>query len=139
MFGSLGSIAKSVTGISKAVTGTTKNFRQVLAANPSALSITLPPQVTMGITVANSLGLKIPTADVLTKQVMSELDKSVFGIYRASTTDLINALNGVDSAAAGLDQYLSQLTKEGSSVLDKVKIPDSTTVDGILNQISWLL
>lgn len=139
MLGSLGSIAKSVTGISKAVTGTTKNFRQVLAANPSALSITLPPQVSLGITVANSLGLKVPTADVLTKQVMSELDKSVFGIYRASTTDLLNALSGVDSAAAGLDQYLSQLTKDGSSVLDKVKIPDSTTVDGILNQISWLL
>jgi hypothetical protein len=128
MLGSLGSIAKSVTGISKAVTGTTKNFRQVLAANPSALSITLPPQVSMGITIANSLGLKVPTADV----------KAVFGAYRASTTDLLNALSGVDSAAAGLDQYLSQLTKDGSSVLDKIKVGDKT-VEGILNQISWLL
>lgn len=135
----LGGIVKSISGISKAVTGTTKNFRQVLAANPRALNLVLPPQVSMGIKVANQLGLKIPSEDVLKSKAMSELDKVVFGTYRPNTDDLIRALKGeTRSDTPGLDRYLDQLRKSGKSVLDQIE-SGQKTVEDVLNSINWLL
>ncbi|MBW4558443.1 MAG: hypothetical protein KME59_21460 [Trichormus sp. ATA11-4-KO1] len=136
MFG-LG-IAKTASGIAKTVTGKVKDFRGVLATNPGALGLALPPQVQLGINVANSLGLKIPSADVLSKQVMSELDKAVFGLYRPSTKDLLNGLKGRVSTTPGLDQYLEQLRKSGNSTLDKIEEATNTAED-LLSSINWLL
>lgn len=139
MFGSIGKIAKSVTGIAKTVSGTTKNFRQVLAANPGALGIALPPQVSLGIKAANALGLKVPSQDVLTRQVMSELDKAVFGVYRPNSDDLIRALKGQkQSNTPGLDRFLGQLRKNGNPVLDKIDL-SSQSVNDVINKIDWLL
>ncbi len=117
LFGGIGNIAKTATGLAKQVTGKTADFRKILSANPSSLSILLPPQVQMGITLANQLGLKIPTAEQLQGRANSELQKILGGLQK----DAHGALGGI-------------LDKVDSNVLSGTK-----SVEDVLNKIDWLL
>lgn len=132
-----GKLVKTATGIAKKATGQISNFRQVLGANPSSLSLLLPPQVSMGIKVANQLGLKIPSTDVLIGKAMSELDKAVFGAYRPNTDDVLKALRGdPQSLTPNMQRILGELEKSGL-LKDIQKAGD--TAENILNKIDWLL
>ena len=132
-----GKIVKTATGIAKKATGSISSFRKVLGTNPSALSLLLPPQVSMGIKVANSLGLKVPSTDVLLGKAMSELDRAVFGAYRPSTKDVIDALNGnPESLTPNMQRILGELERSG--LLKDIQRATGTAED-ILNKIEWLL
>ena len=106
-------ITRTVTGIAASASGKLGDFRKVLAVNPSSLSLLLPPQVQLGISIANQIGLKVPTADQLQGKVNTEIQ---------------NIFKG--------------LTREAGTVLDSVdgKITTGTkTVEGLLSSIDWLL
>ena len=138
-FGDITGAIKSVTSIAKSTTGSIKDFRQVYGSNAGLLGLALPPQVSLGIKAANALGIKVPSQEVLSKQVMSELDKAVFGVYRPNTEDLKRALKGQkQSDTPGLDRYLKQLQKDNNPTIDKINT-EATSVDEVLNSISWLL
>lgn len=98
-----GKVFKSATGIAKAVSGATRNFRGVLSSNPGLLSLALPPQVSMGIKVANQLGFKIPSEDVLIGKARTELDKALSGLYRSSISKLGPIAQKVENLEATLN------------------------------------
>lgn len=98
-----GKVFRSATGIAKSITGTTKNFRGVLGSNPGLLSLALPPQVSMGIRVANQLGFKIPSEDVLIGKARTELDKALSGLYRSGVAKLEPIVQKVEDLEATLN------------------------------------
>lgn len=133
MLQDLTNIPRTSTAIAEAVTGKIEDFRQVIADNIGKLDSflpDLPPQVAKGIEIANKLGLDIPSEDVMKQKALSALDKALFGAYRPTSKEALEA-----SGLPGLDKYLDSLEKQG---LDLVK--DATKgLDGTLKSIDWLL
>jgi hypothetical protein len=103
-------IARTISGAAKVLTGSTKDFRKILEANSGLISFALPPQVAMGIKVANQLGIRIPSPDSLIKSGTTELNKILKGINRESVAvlDKVDATSaqiakGAEKAQASLD------------------------------------
>jgi hypothetical protein len=90
-----GKITKSVTGIAKKVAKNTKAFRKVLGANPSLMSLALPPQVQVGLKVADAVGIKIPSPDELLGKADSLLAKSTVGLYRSRIIATLDKVDGI--------------------------------------------
>lgn len=103
--------------IAKSVTGSVGGIRQVLSANPSLTSFVLPPQVQIGLKVANSLGLKIPDPNTVVSSVVSQ------ALTKARTT-LEPSLTAIEATA---------------NQLPTIKVLNGKTADEVLNSIDWLI
>lgn len=125
--------AKSVTGIAKKLTGKTGGFTSILKANPSLMSIALPPQVQAGLAVAKTVGsyldIEVPSQAEIEGTVSSKLDTALEGIQ----SDVVARLDKViDVGAAGVT-----LEKIGDTIESVTETTE--TVSETLNKIQWLL
>lgn len=108
MFGKLTKIAKTVTGA-------TKGFRKVLDFNPSLASFAFPPQVAMGLKVANiasdalGLNLKVPTEGDLKAMAQGKIDKILGGIRRPVLSVLDKLEGGFTKKIGSAQEVLSKL------------------------------
>lgn len=109
-------ISKTVSGISKQVSGHISGAREILSSNPHISPFTFPPQVQGAIAVANQLGIKVPTEAELVKLANGEIDNILGGLGK----DLSSVLDTVDSE-------LGRVTKKAEDVQE------------VLNSLSWLL
>lgn len=105
----------SITGIAKKLTGSISGFRQVLNANPQLSSFILPPQVQLGIKVANAVGLKIPTPDDLLGLVNKQITTTL-GDIRKPATGVLDSVEGIIK-----------------------KVPSELTEETLINSIKWLI
>lgn len=113
MLGSVSKAAKSAVG---SVSG---GLRMVQDFNPAAIPFAFPPQVQMGITIAQQvsdrlgLGLKVPSAKEIEAHARGEVDLILKGVRR----DVISKLESLSGkVSSGLD-----------------------TAEKVLDSIDWLL
>lgn len=129
-----GSITRSISGIAKKSLGSVTKVRSLMAFNPLASGLLLPPQVSLGLKVAgiagNAFGLKIPNEQELIGLASGEVDK-IFGGIRskvgATLDDIENTIGKVDSTIAGISN---------NETINKL---NELTAEEVLNDINWLL
>lgn len=83
--------------VQQQVGGLVNNARDILEYNPSLSGLVLPPQVTMGLAVANKvggmLGVKIPTESELKQFAQGKID-NILGGLRKPILEQLNKLEG---------------------------------------------
>lgn len=108
----------SLSKVAKTVTGSVSGFRKILDFNPSLMSFALPPQVSMGLKIANTIGsvtgaFKVPTEAELKQLAQGKIDLVLKGARR----DVLNSL-----------------AKAQSSILRNLG-----TTEEVLKKLEWLL
>ena len=109
-------ISSTVSSIAKGIQGNIGNVREVLSSNPHLSPFIFPPAVQQAVDVASKFGIKVPTAEELTKIANGEIDKLIGTLGK----DVSGVLDTVDS------------------ILGKV-VKKAGTTQELLNSISWLL
>lgn len=108
MFG----IKTPLDNVAKQVGGLVTNARDVLEFNPSLSGLVLPPQVSMGLKVANTvgnmLGVKIPSEDDLRQFAQGKIDNILGGIRQP----ILDQLNRVDGELKAIEDRLGNLSPE---------------------------
>lgn len=99
--------------IAKKVSSVTDNVRSVLEINPQLSAFAMPPQVQMGITALNAVGIKVPSQDELLGIAQGKLD-NVLGGLRNQATEI-------------LDKYTGKI------------LAGTQSAEEILQKIDWLL
>ena len=95
----------SVSGLAKA---NGLNFRDMLDFNPAAIPFKLPPQVQMGLQVAQMAGLKIPSPVDIQKMATGQLD----GILKGARNNVLQSLSKAQSGGlSGLGDPAEILNK----------------------------
>lgn len=115
-------LPKSITSIASKTLGGVSDFRKVLSAAPSLSSFTFPPQVQLGLGVANALGLKIPTTP----------EDAVAAIL-GSKNPINNVLGSIENTTKRVEGIIGQTTLKVDGVLQK-----AATVEEALNKIDFL-
>ena len=78
--------------LAKDLTGSVSGFRAVLDANPTGLPFPLPPQAAMGLKIAQTLGLKIPTAAQIAQYTGQAKATAKAAVTRTSS-EILNAID----------------------------------------------
>ena len=99
----------SAGAIARKVVGKVSGFREVLSFNPSSLGFRLPPQVSMGIQVANSLGLRVPTEAQMVQLATGKLDLVLKGVRRDVLATLERQQSQIFQAADSVDKVLNSI------------------------------
>ena len=127
MFGSISKIAQSSLGsISK--------VRDLMDFNPLASGLVFPPQVSLGLavagTVGDAFGIKVPNEKELIGLATGQLNK-VLGDIKAPVGKLLGDL---ESTIGGIDSRIAGITN--NETLNKLK---GLAPDEVLDKIEWLL
>lgn len=129
-----GSIFKTVSGVAKQSLGSVTQARSILSMNPLAAGLVFPPQVSLGLKAASTIGgfvgLKVPTESELIGMATGQVDKLLGGIrspISRSLDQLEGSLKSVDSAIAGITN---------NETINKLK---GLPTEEVLNSIDWLL
>ena len=127
MFGSISKIAQSSLGsISK--------VRDLMDFNPLASGLVFPPQVSLGLavagTVGDAFGIKVPNEKELIGLATGQLNK-VLGDIKAPVDKLLGDL---ESTIGGIDSRIAGITN--NETLNKLK---GLAPDEVLDKIEWLL
>ena len=127
MFGSISKIAQSSLGsISK--------VRDLMDFNPLASGLVFPPQVSLGLavagTVGNAIGIKVPNEKELIGLATGQLNK-VLGDIKAPVGKLLGDL---ESTIGGIDSRIAGITN--NETLNKLK---GLAPEEVLNRVEWLL
>lgn len=115
-------LPRSITSIASKSLGGIADFRKILSAAPSLSSFTFPPQVQVGIGVANALGLKIPTTPEGAVQ-------AILG----SKNPINNILGSIENKTKALEGLIGQTTIKVNGVLQK-----ASSVEEAINRIEFL-
>ena len=116
------SLFKSITGVAQQALGKTKDFRKILDAAPGLSSFTFPPQVTLGLTIANKLGLGLPTTP---EQAITRI--------LGSTKSIDNILGTLKNTTEQVEGFLGQGIVKIGGIEQK-----ADSVQKVLNSIEWL-
>lgn len=115
-------LTKSITSIASKSLGSVTDFRKILSAAPSLSSFTFPPQIQVGIGVANALGLKIPTTP-----------EAAITAILGSKNPINNVLGSIQNTTKQIEGILGQSTLKVNGVLSQ-----AVTVEEALNRIEFL-
>lgn len=98
--------------VAKQVGGYVNNARDILEFNPSLSGLVLPPQVTMGLKVANTVGglfgVKIPTESELVSFAQGKIDNILGGLRKP----ILEQLNKVEGELKAIEDRLGSLSPE---------------------------
>lgn len=117
------SFFSSITGVAKQALGKTADFRKILDAAPSLTSLTFPPQISLAIKAANSIGLGLPSTP-------QEAVQRILG----STQPIDNILGSLKNTTSQVEGVLGQVTIKVDGITKA-----AGTVEETLNSIDWLL
>jgi hypothetical protein len=108
MFG----IKTPLDNVSKKVGGIVSNARSMLEFNPQLSAMILPPQVSMGLklasTIGGQLGVKIPSEKELLNLAQGKVDNILGGIREP----ILKQLNAVESEVKRIEDKLKGLSPE---------------------------
>lgn len=134
--GLFGGIVKTISGVAKTGLGAVSKVRDVMNINPSLVGLAFPPQISLGLKAASTIGglvgIKVPTPDDLVGFATGKLDQVLGGI-RSKVKQPLSTIEGILKQASTFN--LDQATK---TLLKTINIKGLDGA-GILNAISWLL
>lgn len=114
-------LPRSITAVAKSALGSVTDFRKILDVAPTLSTFAFPPQIAMGISVANTLGLKIPTTP----------EGAINAILGGNTVN--NILGSIQNTQKAINGVLGQTTVKIDGVLGQV-----STVEEAINRIEFL-
>lgn len=131
-----GSLVKTVSGIASTALGGVSQVRKILDFNPGQLGLLLPPQISLGIkaaqTVGGLVGIKVPSQEDLLKFATGKLDPILQGIRSSVKTPL-------EQFESALKSLKTNPLSFAQTVLSKVFAKGGLATEEILNRIDWLL
>lgn len=133
-----GKVFKTVSGVAKSALGTVSAARKVMDFNPSLSGLLLPPQISMGLKVANvvggMVGVKIPTESDIKDFAQGKLDNVLGGIRSKVKTPL-----GQIEAALQQVSSINNPLSFAQRVMSRTVELKGLSPEEILNSIEWLL
>lgn len=134
--GFLGGLTKTISGVAKTALGSVSKVRSIMNFNPSLTGLLLPPQVSLGLKAASTIGglvgIKVPTADDLLGFASGKLD-SVLGGIRNKVKQPLNTIEALLKQASTFN--LDAATK---TLLKTINIK-GLNAEELLDKIAWLL
>lgn len=101
--------------VAKSLTGKVSGFKSILNYTPQLSPFVLPPQVQLGLSVANSLGVRIPTPQQLTDTANGIISNELTKLRKP----ILNTLGKIEPGLATIETT-------------------SATLEEVINQINWL-
>lgn len=123
-----------ITGLAKKALGSATAFRKVLDVSPKLSGLVFPPQVSMGLKVAKTVGgvfgIKVPTESEILSFASGKVKGFMDGLLRP-----------VDRVLGDAGDYVSQIETVNGKLLSfatKLDLKGKTAKD-VLQSIDWLL
>ena len=153
----IGILGKAANKISKNAGGISKAIRTTLAFNPGYLSMALPPQISMGLEVASTvgsiLGINIPSVTEIEayinkriSPILGEIDRftgTIEGIGQVASGVVLSIAQEADRLEKQLRADRDNLTdaewKARQAKIDNLRVSADLSNLQKLSRIDWLL